>query len=106
MSHIKYFKEALKNLQRVEEDFTPSQGYWFAVDDSNSEVYLYCDSLIEPILSLPYSEENKNLVRYLASIQNLSLSALRYIVVLEDALMGLTTEEFKDKFVKELAEEI
>ena len=106
MSHIKFFRQALKNLQSVEQNFTPSQGHWFAVDDSNSQVYIYCDSFAEPILSLPYSKENYDLVFYLACIQNLSLFATQYICVLEEALIGPLSDDYKEKLQKELAEEI
>lgn len=112
-SSLKHYKQALLDLQEAEKDFKPARGYWFYVQSRNPApfkiedyVSLYTDYQAEPFLQLPWTEENVKMVRYIAAVHNLSLPALKHIIILEDAIMGLTSEEFKDKLIKELAEDI
>lgn len=113
MSMLKHYKQALKDLQETEKDFPEARGFWFYIQSRNpapfeAEDYisLYTDYKVEPFLQLPWSEENLKMMRYIVAVQNLSVSALKHIIILEDAMMGLTTDEFKEKLLKALAEDI
>jgi len=113
MSSLEYYKRALQEVQRCSSPIEhESRGYWFYMEDRSEtpsdedKIDIYCDLYIEPILTIAWTEHNLNMTRYIIALQNLSLPALRHIICLEDALMGLTTDEFKDKLIKELAEDV
>lgn len=113
MSNLEYYKRALKEVQESGKNLDQTRGYWFYIESRNPApfeeedyIHLYSDVQIEPMLMLPWTEKNLAIMKYIVSIQNLTLPALRHIICLEDALMGLTTEEFKNKLIIELAEDV
>lgn len=113
MSNLEYYKRALKEVQESGKNLDNARGYWFYIESRNPSAFdiednisLYSDVQIEPILTIPWTEKNLATIKYIVSIQNLTIPALRHIICLEDAVMGLTTEEFKAKLISELAEDV
>ena len=113
MSNLDYYKRALQEVQKCSSPIEhESRGYWFYIEDrsenlsDDDKINIYCDLYIEPILTIAWTEPNVHMARYIVALQNLSIPALRHIICLEDALMGLTTKEFKDKLIAELADDV